>query len=166
EKAHLFASGPSSGMALTDSTGKYIISNLNPGTYTLLAYKSGYYPKTKRGIGVNAGTFTIVDFSLTKKTKMLEVQESYDELLALLTEALGEDASSFNLKAMATLILANQEELEVIEPATPTLTLESNKKTISPPDEVIISIMAEDTGNLAGMDITLNFSAIKSMVVR
>ncbi|MEW6680024.1 MAG: CARDB domain-containing protein, partial [bacterium] len=153
----VFAIGCDFGMDRTDCKGDYIIEDLRPGCYIVLAIKRGYYPKTKRGIVVNVGILTIVDFSLTKRIRAFEAQESYEDILSLLEKELGEDKGGFNLKAMATLILANQEELEVIDPATPTLTLSSNKETVSPPDEVIISINGEDIGNLSGMEITLNY---------
>jgi hypothetical protein len=57
-------SGPSSGSTSTDNNGYYIISNLNPGSYTVTASIIGYNSQSKSA-SVSAGSTTTVNFDLT-----------------------------------------------------------------------------------------------------
>ena len=64
--AYVYASGPSSGSDYTDSNGYYTISNLNPGSYSVTASKSGYYSQTK-STSVSCGGTSTVNFPLQPK---------------------------------------------------------------------------------------------------
>lgn len=50
---------------LTADDGSYTLDNVVPGTYTVTAAKGGYTAETQEGVGVSAGTTTLVDFTLT-----------------------------------------------------------------------------------------------------
>jgi hypothetical protein len=49
----------------TDALGVYTFSNVNPGTYSVTAAKTGYVTSTANGVVVTAGAATTRDFALT-----------------------------------------------------------------------------------------------------
>ena len=123
------AIGKSFGLDITDSQGRYIIPNLIPGKYLVIAIKLGFIPQTKNI--VITPTPTILDFEL-KKVKQ-EAELSFDQLYSLiLTEihqdkTLSEEGIDLELAAFSavTLFLNSKEELPFLaQPGTATLKLE------------------------------------------
>ncbi len=55
---------PGGYLTLTDTQGRYQMSNLIPGIYTVKASKSGYAPYPKSNVGVKAGSITTVNRAL------------------------------------------------------------------------------------------------------
>jgi outer membrane receptor for ferrienterochelin and colicin len=67
--------------ASTDLDGKYLLSNLKPGSYSVVARYVSYKTKTVGGVEVKAGEVATVNFSLEENTndlKEFEVQASYN----------------------------------------------------------------------------------------
>lgn len=80
------------GYDFTDSTGKYTIYDLKPRTYTVGAFKSGYYPHIK-SVGVRPGQITVLCFELTPQTgttesRILSIPEGESSLDAMITSAI------------------------------------------------------------------------------
>ncbi|MDX1547122.1 MAG: carboxypeptidase-like regulatory domain-containing protein, partial [Rhodothermales bacterium] len=67
--------------AATDLDGRFLIPNVEPGTYTVVLSYIGYDPMTVRGVEVRAGETTRIDVALSAEA--LEVGELVVEAAAL-----------------------------------------------------------------------------------
>lgn len=70
----------------TDVEGNYLITNVQPGTYTLVISSIGYIPKEIDGVQVQAGKVTLVNLTLKEESKQLQdvvvqaQRETYSEI--------------------------------------------------------------------------------------
>ncbi len=86
--ALVIAQGRGFGIAETDRGGKYIISNLKPGTYTMIVFKFGYWPQIRKTT-VKPAKITCENFSLlrcgVRPTVSSDESESFgfDQILPL-----------------------------------------------------------------------------------
>jgi len=64
EGAVIFAVGNSTYQGISGEGGIYLLSDINPGIYDLIASADGYFPKTETNIEVSFNEITLVDFEL------------------------------------------------------------------------------------------------------
>jgi len=61
-------------IAVTDENGYYIIRNVPPGIYSLIAKKEGYFSNVRDNVQVEMGKTTRLDFNLTEGVEDIEIQ--------------------------------------------------------------------------------------------
>jgi hypothetical protein len=133
----VIAIGKSLGLDMTDSNGRYIIPNLIPGKYLILAVKIGYTPQTKSLPIKSSPPPTILNFEMKKRKaeESLSFDEVYSLVLSSLEEekTLAEEDQDPEILAFSAALLATnlQDELPFLEtPGTATLSLENNGSSI------------------------------------
>lgn len=60
--------------AVTDEKGYYIIRNVPPGIYSLIAKKEGYFSNVRDNVQVETGKTTRLDFNLTEGVEDIDIQ--------------------------------------------------------------------------------------------
>ncbi|MEW6609759.1 MAG: CARDB domain-containing protein, partial [bacterium] len=164
----VFAIGCDFGMDLTDKDGHYIISDLKPGCYIVLAIKCGYYPQGKC-CKVKKDEFTILNFELKQRTRTEEISDYNEVLSAILTAMKEKEALEIQeelpinpeFEAEVILTLSKQEEIPFIENQEPILlTIKPNKTALSLNDELILNL-SSDNQNLALMNLRLEYDKTK-----
>ncbi|MEK9150063.1 MAG: CARDB domain-containing protein, partial [Candidatus Desantisbacteria bacterium] len=137
--ALVIAIGKSLGLDTTDNNGRYIIGDLIPGKYLVIAGRSGYIPEIKTILIILPPPNTL-NFELKKS-----VREglSFDELYSLILSSLKEDKSlsegldsEFSAFSAASFLSSKGEPILLEEPGTASLKLEggvlkANLKNIS-----------------------------------
>jgi len=124
----VIAIGKSFGLDITDSRGRYIIGDLIPGKYLVIAGRCGYIPQIKIASIHSSPPPNILNFEL-KKVKV-EAELSFDELYSMILSSLKEDKTLSEegidpeFSAFSASALLSKEPVLLETPGTATLKLE------------------------------------------